>query len=932
MEFEAARRTMDEYEEHLLTVYRSAGEKFRGILPKPAQVIYDAVNKVLATVIRGLDKSNTFYRHRMLFGHLKGPSYVLTQYLGNATMLGVAGEWGSLLRYANPRDGVMGARRSLLQSIEDLGTRQGLSRAEINRRMFQIDPAVSNYSKTMEALGSKGGKARHELYQGQSDAMLDPVMGSKWLNKLPGRPGRLLGTKKYAQWGAYMDGGMREVLGDGFAHRSLRNDVIPDYRNQTINRMVTDWGMSRETATRIWNDFTEAHPSGLWSFNDVEDFFSDHLPKGRAVRLARDWQSAVNDLERRIEDHLGRISFAGEETRADIVLKRMFIFHHFLSRQSFFYASQALHHPFLLNVYFNMQEELEKASEGWPDYMKGWVEFLSVGGVTMLLNPVGLFSSFISFADQGGFYTPEDITEVGEWAKTVESIIGINPLVKNTFNLLGVYGDEAPADPLAIWREDRLITAGINWIRYFTGHTPVASKYDQLMLDLREELSDFNPLRDEPVLARSAQADMDRDIQIILIDEMVRRGLDPNDPAAWDAAVDPESDLYQTALRRYLLGETSAIATDTFLGPFRPRIQQTNEDGKPIYPNLSDDLKDRANTTDRQATQLETQRDAYDELNPLISNTLDTWNEIAYGHVTDDLTVGGRTYTADEINAMPPATRRELANAMLEEYGLLDDANALREERDAFLADPDNAEFAQFKTWQSAVADYEGGVDAYWTDLIEQNPNAAIYFNEIVDTIPEGPRRDRALMSMGAFMSIIGVQPNAFAPNPTVTNANDSGVYDPVGVASGQAMPQPLPEASEYEEAVRDAPQVLRDFEEWDEVVEERQQEMGFGTGDFDDLPSWQRIDVEESLEEDGVYEPEMPRAVTNYIEWAEKQPPGADTSIDAYLRWNQRNYEQGSLTRFEDLYEQGPLAGGNDQTIWSKLVALLDEHDHTRP
>ena len=121
-------------------------------------------------------------------------------------------------------------------------------------------------------------------------------------------------------------------------------------------------------------------------------------------------------------------------------------------------------------------------------------------------------------------------------------------------------------------------------------------------------------------------------------------------------------------------------------------------------------------------------------------------------------------------------------------------------------ADPENAEYAQYDSWADAVREYDGGVDAYWEALIEQNPNAAIFYNEVVETSSSDAERQRRLTGLGAFMAIMGIQPNAFAPNPTVTSVYGAGVYDPVGVANGPAQPQEERGPSEYEEAVANAP------------------------------------------------------------------------------------------------------------------------------
>src|SRR5690606_3199406 len=57
-------------------------------------------------------------------------------------------------------------------------------------------------------------------------------------------------------------------------------------------------------------------------------------------------------------------------TNADEVLGRLFLFHHFMTRQSNYYANLVARHPAMLNLYFNIEEELR--NEDWPDFLDGW--------------------------------------------------------------------------------------------------------------------------------------------------------------------------------------------------------------------------------------------------------------------------------------------------------------------------------------------------------------------------------------------------------------------------------------------------------------------------------------------------------------------------------------------------------------------------------
>jgi hypothetical protein len=130
---------------------------------------------------------------------------------------------------------------------------------------------------------------------------------------------------------------------------------------------------------------------------------------------------------------------------------------------------------------------------------------------------------------------------------------------------------------------------------------------------------------------------------------------------------------------------------------------------------------------------------------------------------------------------------------------------------------------------------------------------------------------------------------------------------------------------------VQDAPVVLQELEEWDEAVAEKQAELGYPDVPFNELTGKARKNVEEALEEEGVYEPKVPWQVEAYLEWAEQQPIGADTSIDAFLRANQRDYERNSYSRFQELYGAEEPRSTSDGTVWSAILDYLNEHDYDR-
>ncbi len=108
---------------------------------------------------------------------------------------------------------------------------------------------------------------------------------------------------------------------------------------------------------------------------------------------------------------------------------------------------------------------------------------------------------------------------------------------------------------------------------------------------------------------------------------------------------------------------------------------------------------------------------------------------------------------------MTPDQRKALADALIADYGLTDLLGEQFERNEAFLADPANKEFAQYKAWSSAVRDYPGGPEAYWQAAIGGgNENARLY--------------------------IEGLSADLTPPEPERTSLAGGGIYDPVNIAN----------------------------------------------------------------------------------------------------------------------------------------------------
>lgn len=903
-EIRAANVVSAEYRARLETVY--PGSQFA----KQAQPLLNA-----------WDTATTFRRQRALYGWTRMVSYPLVQHTGNLFTLLVSGRIDAIAAYPKA---LMESRRAILEGSAG--------------KPWEVDPLITNYDRINAKLGTRQGNRVRDVYRGVGAGEGDNLLVTQALinRKHPVLAGlsRVLGTRKVAKWGAYSDLAMRQVLGESATLEHLRT-VKPQFRAKTIADLER-WGVSKAEAIKAWDDLEATTRDGLFDYDDVRNHFESIIGAGRADRIGRDWIEQVRKVEAYANDKMREVAFTGPETRADLAAKRIFLFHHFFARQSWFYVSRMMQHPFMLHMYFEAKDALEDMAEGWPDYMQNWVKlvFGSPYGYQLFWNPTGLASTWLTFQDQGSGFVDDKMSRGGKWLDQITNTLGVNPIILDAANLFGYLGNYRSPDVLGLFRESDAVTVGINLGRAYgligDDPTPIGNLNTDINTWLREKFSGLFPDSEKIDFVPSSQG-FDRQVQFLLLDEADRMGLDWNDPddqkIILDAMNDPDSVLYQKAIKRYVNGETARVLYQNLGTPFRFRMRSINAEGEDLYGNLDQDQKNIGNTIDPESRALKTQADQYYGLGGDKEAAMGkVYTQIMQASMLDPFTVDGVTYTPEQVQAMDKDQRKALADAMLNDYELLDDYDTYRQQQDDWLTEEDHKEFATYKRWQSEVYDYEGGPDAYWDDLIAENRNAARWHA----TLPEGQSeqaRNKSLTNIYAYMAMSGIQPDAFDPEPIVTSRNASGVYDPVNI--GQNAPTAdEPYVSEYEQTLRkDVPGYFDKIETWDAATEEKASELGYPDVPFNDLSTKQRKNVEDTLEDEGVYEPKIPYEVLDYVEWAEQQPAGADTSIDAFLAADAADYRLKAPDRLKQKLKPKPAP----DDMWDAILDLLNEHDYTR-
>lgn len=974
---EAWDRVWPEYEALMMEVYPSgvlpdwakAGIKK---LPQPVQKVLEATATVLRHVLDKWDTYSRYRRERTLFGWPKVLHYPSIQYGGNAMMSFVAGDLASAAKMFDPRTSVRAWK-----AIESMDSAAWLEATGVPT------PTQKIYQK----YGITGAPESRDVYRGRGiGGDSDKLVGQATLERLPGGKvgSKLMGSQWAKKAGAVADIVNRETVEGAIFLRGMR-DLYPDYRNMQINHLV-DWlKIDKAEAAALWKEF-DSNYGAQFSYNDVVGHFQPilgngdaKLGRGRAERMGRDWQQTLNKNRKEMRKELRYRTMAQPETKLDLLAKRGLAFHFFQFRQAWFLYNQAVRHPFLINLYMNAQESLEEISKDWPPYMQGWVRVMALpSGRHLFLNPLALLSTYGLFEQQNTMnYGDSDDGPDSRPAfrKWFEDWIGFDPYdddfmgvslsgvvsqpISDLLNLTGQSGDIWAPDLLGVNREMSILTWAINMGRGYgligDDPTPIGNIYNDLNNRFREKVSSLMP-GTETVVARPSVQSMDREIYAIMVDEAEKAGLDlsdPDDRAIFiEAQMNPDSDLYQISLKRWLLGEGEEILSRVLVGPLRPRTRIENREGGDLMADLTKQEKQIVNTPEPMVNLFRLQSRGFYDLGTSGDNILmDVWEDIAYGEIGDDyIEVNGVRYTREEIYAMDAEQRKAIANGFLAEYGVLSNVHSLMDERAKFLAQPENAEFAQQRQWSKAVREYAGGPEEYWKDLIKDNPTAEAYFNQYIRDEDDPVVRQTMMTNQNAYFAILGWDSYAW-DKPIEGYGSRTDVWDPLGILNTAAQPTPYEEHNaEFKNEIRQAPVFLNDMIIWDREAHRKMSEFGYDPNQsFKNLPSKARTAIEEDLATEGIYEPDLSGPQREFFDWYLAHPEVANLSVDEvvnlFFEQNQQDYYEKLPSQTHDKVTKpkpipGPDRYGNTATygvdtsmgdFWNQLAALLNQHDHKR-
>src|SRR5690606_22034792 len=155
-------------------------------------------------------------------------------------------------------------------------------------------------------------------------------------------------------------------------------------------------------------------------------------------------------------------------------------------------------------------------------------------------------------------------------------IVGVSAIIMDVANLSGVLGDTNAPAIFGFRRETNTLTTLFNWgmAHGIIGRDTTQVAQPQLQCSFNHRRRRKGWLRGtEEIRAIDVEARMDREVNMLVVDELQREDpdFDIETPEGQERFIevtsDPENEIYQRALKRYVNGEVAEIVTRFFAGP-----------------------------------------------------------------------------------------------------------------------------------------------------------------------------------------------------------------------------------------------------------------------------------------------------------------------------------------------------------------------------
>ncbi len=540
------------------------------------------------------------------------------------------------------------------------------------------------------------------------------------------------------------------------------------------------------------------------------------------------------------EDEMERIGFRFEERNIDAVLNRLVFYHYWSSRAGLLYGREMLRKPALAVAYYRAMEGLKQEAErdNYPEWLRGWLQMMSSpAGFTTYLNPASTLNTMLTFAeaefrDEGG--SVSDLTTLGNWVD--KSPVQVNPLLASIAYWAGALGSDAAMPnitggfssinkdaldlvnlfrtnvqgkpplsqnfnitPMLQNRVANLITTWANNAGIDTNlvekrnlnATQITNRNWFVQQVLMESDPELTP--DEVALVASQiQDDVDNPV---VIEAMKRAGRVPFQGVY---STDPMTEGgFGAVLGGFLNTQLSPFAQVT-----RPSLKVANqalrkqgrEEGGVPQEMLNTAYLQNAVATQASPDDLRFEQvvDGYYDIGSENQQQAERlYQQIRDGKPQEAVLANGKLWSVEEIMAMTPDRRQDLARVALYDAGLWGELQTLWKTKDAYEAQ--HSELKDYWEFKDVALNTPGGVEAWARDMMQRNVDFRRYVEQEIRFNPSMkiPGKDRTKMLLGtaAYRAAMSIPGSIYETEQTGRNL---GPYGPsiAGVIPGLTASQ----------------------------------------------------------------------------------------------------------------------------------------------
>ena len=619
--------------------------------------------------------------------------------------------------------------------------------------------------------------------------------------------------------------------------------------------------------------------------------------------LARTWKNELTTLKGKGKAEADRLLFSYRRTNADEALARATFFHYWQSRALVLHTRMALKNPWLLASYWRFWQGLHDraAEEGYPDSVLGYTRFMGdTAGFYGLFNPLGVIVPFTMFADAahrddapfwekiGVFINPwiEGAAAAFGMTENVPDVTGTwSPrnfarMVFNWGNAHGVDwmpGGDAPAEDFLRNVEKKVyetVNAALQGIdipaREFAPYDPMTAEQTQL--------------RDRALqLAQEGGATPEQTRDALLRIEAGNTNGNPYAEQAWDDFTDAQMGVGLAGL--LIPGGARRVS-----GPLTERrrardaaYETLDTDGKMTEEGRrAIDEMALINAGSPEAISLESEQQGYQGIGtPRQKALADGWRQIAFGEVGADIPgdwmfkIGNREIPAYRLVRMNEEERKILADQWVVSWNGAAEYQSYRKERDAYVAS--HPEYQGYDRYTDMIRQSEGGAHAFRLRAERDHPEFSDELTQKRRFLEESGKRGAVLekeldewtMSTAGYNAFRGVRQSLYDEEP-------QRAYEPTADPYGGSWSQGA--SGGNAQTYSRASSLKKAYAEYSAKMAAAIDIIG------DDATRLSPV-MRTAYENAGVL-PRMSEGVERYLMWAESQPQGSDTSIDAYVNY----------------------------------------------